>query len=417
MMTRFLMLLVLLSAAVPVAGQITVNTVGPGVIRAADLNANFTTLANNALNRTGGTITGNIVVNSGVTIDGVDISAVLGGTGTGTFDSLTITNNGAFGTLSVTGLLTSGVGTAAGSMVNTSVSKLINSTYLSTASGSTEVGSAFQIRSATANSSALTGLEGYVYVNHGGGSMGGIYGIVGQAEHAGVGTVASGSGGYFSYLNTASGTTTDAYGVRSSIATSSTGPITGAFGVNSSISSTLGDITNGYLFRGVATRTSGTFTTIYGLKLEYSGTFTTKYSLYSDDTSAIMSHAGPVTLGGPLSLSNDISPSVLGSGGSTNDWNPTGLSTASVIRILTTGAGHTVTGIVAPTINADGRILVLCHLGGGGTAFTFTAGATASADANELAGPTDISLTTDQCTTIMYDSTSTKWRVLGTANP
>lgn len=46
------------------------------------LNNNITTLASNALNRNGGTVAGNIAVNSGTTIDGIDISAALGDRGT-----------------------------------------------------------------------------------------------------------------------------------------------------------------------------------------------------------------------------------------------------------------------------------------------------------------------------------------------
>lgn len=75
----------------PVSAQVSVpNTfVTGGRILASEMNANFDALENDSLNRDGGTITGAIVVDPGITIDTIDISAVLGGTGTPTFTSVT----------------------------------------------------------------------------------------------------------------------------------------------------------------------------------------------------------------------------------------------------------------------------------------------------------------------------------------
>ncbi len=104
----------------PLPAQITVpNSFSTGqVITAAQMNANFNAVGNDALNRTtGGTLNGNVTVASGITIDGVDISAALGGTGTATFDTLTVTSgltsNGSLilsGSTSVHNLLTLGSG-------------------------------------------------------------------------------------------------------------------------------------------------------------------------------------------------------------------------------------------------------------------------------------------------------------------
>src|SRR5687768_7460839 len=79
-------ILVFLLALVPSAvhAQITVpNTLQAGqVIRAAELNTNFSTLGDRALDRvSGGTVEGNLTVNDTITIDGVDISAFLQSTG------------------------------------------------------------------------------------------------------------------------------------------------------------------------------------------------------------------------------------------------------------------------------------------------------------------------------------------------
>jgi hypothetical protein len=93
---RLLRLLTLaLALLVPTAAsaQIAVpNTFNPGErIYSAEVNENFTTLGDSALDRTGGEITGNITVASGITIDGVDLGGALCTLCTPTFASLTVT--------------------------------------------------------------------------------------------------------------------------------------------------------------------------------------------------------------------------------------------------------------------------------------------------------------------------------------
>ncbi len=72
-----------LLAGVGLSAQITVpNTFVAGTTASASqINANFSALATGSLNRAGGIVTGNITVDPGFTIDGVDVSAVLGGGG------------------------------------------------------------------------------------------------------------------------------------------------------------------------------------------------------------------------------------------------------------------------------------------------------------------------------------------------
>ncbi len=71
----FVLLLVLITPSVAKAQVTLSNTFVAGdTIYSSQVNSNFTQLANAALNRTGGTITGNINVAAGVTIDGVDLS-------------------------------------------------------------------------------------------------------------------------------------------------------------------------------------------------------------------------------------------------------------------------------------------------------------------------------------------------------
>jgi len=71
----FILLLVLLSPTVAKAQVNIPNTFAPGdVIYSSQANANFSSLGTNSLNRTGGTLTGNIAASAGVTVDGVDLS-------------------------------------------------------------------------------------------------------------------------------------------------------------------------------------------------------------------------------------------------------------------------------------------------------------------------------------------------------
>jgi len=82
-MKKLLIILVVLALATPLMGQITIpNTFAPNtVISSSQMNANFSEVGTKSLNRQGGVITGNITVNGGITIDGVDISAFLQPTG------------------------------------------------------------------------------------------------------------------------------------------------------------------------------------------------------------------------------------------------------------------------------------------------------------------------------------------------
>jgi hypothetical protein len=81
-MRKFLVLFLLgFVAATPISAQVVIpNTFVAGTTAsAAQVNANFSALGAAALNRAGGTVTGNIAVDDGFTLDGVDLSAMLSG--------------------------------------------------------------------------------------------------------------------------------------------------------------------------------------------------------------------------------------------------------------------------------------------------------------------------------------------------
>ncbi|NBQ43741.1 MAG: hypothetical protein EBU23_15070, partial [Mycobacteriaceae bacterium] len=77
-LSALFVLLVALLAPRAASAQISVpNSFSPGgTIYSTEVNANFAQLSSNALDRTGGTLTGNIAASAGVTIDGVDLSVV-----------------------------------------------------------------------------------------------------------------------------------------------------------------------------------------------------------------------------------------------------------------------------------------------------------------------------------------------------
>lgn len=139
LLVRFRMALVgVLCSVASVEAQITpIYTFNQRTVaESAKVNANFALLAN-ALNRTGGTITGNIAVTSGVTIDGVDISVALaqnvGPTASPSFLGLTITGTGA-SALDVAGGINAGSGNV-GIIGTDGRIPALSSTYFTSLSG------------------------------------------------------------------------------------------------------------------------------------------------------------------------------------------------------------------------------------------------------------------------------------------
>lgn len=130
----------------PSLAQISISNFTSSV-PVATLNSILNSISSNALNRTGGTITGNIAVNSGVTIDGVDVSAQLGGSGTPSFAGVTVTGTGA-SALDVAGGINAGTGNV-GIVDTTGKIPAISGTYFSSLSGSLLTGLSFSQLSTT----------------------------------------------------------------------------------------------------------------------------------------------------------------------------------------------------------------------------------------------------------------------------
>jgi hypothetical protein len=118
--------------------QISVPHTFTTSVPVSQLNTNLSTIADGALKRNGGNITDDITVDTGVTIDGVDISAALGGSSTGAFAALTTSNLGAT-SIDAAGGITAGTGNVA--IIGTDGRiPAINGTYFASLSGANITG-------------------------------------------------------------------------------------------------------------------------------------------------------------------------------------------------------------------------------------------------------------------------------------
>ncbi len=109
-------------------------------------------------------------------------------------------------------------------------------------------------------------------------------------------------------------------------------------------------------------------------------------------------------LAGAIHLTGIISPNILT--GNVDDYNPTGLSTAQVLR-LSSDASRDITGIVA---QSSGRVLELFNVGGFDIVLRND---TTSANVNRFLFGADITLETQEGIRIWYDSLSGRWRSSG----
>lgn len=114
----------------------------------------------------------------------------------------------------------------------------------------------------------------------------------------------------------------------------------------------------------------------------------------------------PALLDSSFALTGDISPTALSA--DANNYNPTGLSTASTIRISTNDTtDRTLTGLAG---GADGRLIFLHNLGPGNLLLSdedalSTAG-------NRFALTSTVTMMPDALSMLQYDFTSQRWRVL-----
>lgn len=122
-------------------------------------------------------------------------------------------------------------------------------------------------------------------------------------------------------------------------------------------------------------------------------------------TSAGSAATTVVSASGSWARSGDITPPQITA--NQNDYNPTGLSTASVLR-LTSDASRNITSLAG---GADGRIITLINVGSFPIVIKDEDGATGTA-ANRFSLTGDITLNTAQAATFIYDATNARWWAL-----
>lgn len=122
-------------------------------------------------------------------------------------------------------------------------------------------------------------------------------------------------------------------------------------------------------------------------------------------SSRLSTSATAVTNAVGWALTGIISPTAL-SNGNNNNWNPTGLNAAAVIRV-DLAAGAVLTGITA---QASGRVIMLTNISANDLAIDHNDSDSSSANQISLPNAVQLVLTDNQSVTLWYDGTSTKWR-------
>lgn len=106
---------------------------------------------------------------------------------------------------------------------------------------------------------------------------------------------------------------------------------------------------------------------------------------------------------GTFTLSGTITPTTLAA--NTDNWAPTGLSGASVIRV-STDTSRNLTGI---TGGADGRVLILQNVGSNPLVLIDDATSTA---ANRFQLSANVTVGANQVAIVQYDATDSRWRMI-----
>jgi hypothetical protein len=125
------------------------------------------------------------------------------------------------------------------------------------------------------------------------------------------------------------------------------------------------------------------------------------YTTAAELTTALL---GYLPVAGPIHLTGVITPAQIVA--NTDDYNPTGLATATVLR-LSTDVSRNLTGIVA---QSQGRVFQLHNIGAAD--LVLKNDATSTAD-NRFKFGADVTLNPDEGIEIWYDATSLRWRSSG----
>jgi hypothetical protein len=420
-------LLFVLATAAPATAQVT----GPphvfvaGTVASPDeVNLNFSTIYAAACNRGGCTMTGNLLFSADNTIDigasganrprdlflgrNAAIGGTLGVTGAATLsNTLTVAGTSTLGALSATtGTFSSTLGVSGASTL----------AALSATTGS--FSSTLAATTLTLSNTGASALDVAGGINAGTGNVG-IVGTDGRIPAISSTTFASLSGANLTGLleaNITDGSLLARVASNEVITgawTIGNGAVIGVLAFNTPALSNSGltfaqdGVANGQILQSNA----GSF---------WDGPGTLEWRTVAGVTRATLTSGGlytavgGLTSNGPLTLTNAISPATLASG-NTNDYNPAGLSTAAVLRLVPDAANSTLTGLTAQTAGAV-RVICNAHTANGSATptLTITAIDANSATANRF-NPSETTqvLSPGNCRTVWYDGTSARWRFIG----
>lgn len=103
-----------------------------------------------------------------------------------------------------------------------------------------------------------------------------------------------------------------------------------------------------------------------------------------------------------------ISPALTGN---VNDWNPIGMATAGFVRVDVQATSPNITGILAPS-PAYNKVLHMVNVSAV-ESFVLNDEDVSSAAANRIALNGNQTFVPDDGCTLIYDTTSTRWRLVG----
>lgn len=118
------------------------------------------------------------------------------------------------------------------------------------------------------------------------------------------------------------------------------------------------------------------------------------------------SSGGYVFLSGQICFLSDVSPAQITA--DQNDYSPTGLSAASVLR-LNSDAARNITGLAG---GSDGRVVIIFNVGSFNIVLKDESAS--SSASNRFALKADITISTDGSALLVYDETTLRWRCAGT---